>query len=423
MEGSIGRIASSFDSRWCQMKLLLVEDMQSKAQRILEVLSATSAAYAEVTRVEDIVSAKRALSAERFDALILDLQLPMRSGDEVQKLGGKTLLQEILASDFLLRPRYILGISEYPESIELAESTFADNLFGLLDSSALESEWKPRLLSFLEHVASATQVQSNPNAPSGYGISLAIVCALHTPELEAVLQLPCQWMEITGNSCNPTFQALLVNGGGTHRVVAVSALEMGMPAAAALAAKTIEKYRPRYVAMTGIAGGIKGSGGFGDVVVADSCWDYSGGKVIEKNGVVHIENEPRTAELDPTLKSQFMRLINDNSLLARVAAGYNGDLPETRLSGRVGPIFTGTHVITSEQRAKELTLLNRKLSAIDMEGYAIFASARYAEQPRPSPLLLKGLSDFADKEKDDRWRKYASYTSARLLFAWAERHL
>ncbi len=67
--------------------------------------------------------------------------------------------------------------------------------------------------------------------------------------------------------------------------------------------------------------------------------------------------------------------------------------------------------------------MNRKLSAIDMEGYAIFASARYAEHPRPHPILLKGLSDFADKEKDDRWRTYASYTSARLLFSWAEKHL
>ena len=405
------------------MKILLVEDKRSKADMISDVLQASSAANAEVVEASDIVAAKRALTSERFDALLLDLQLPMRSGDDVQKLGGKILLQEVLASDSYLRPRYILGISEYPESIVLAEPTFSDNLFGLLDSSSPESEWKPRLLSFFEHVASATQVQRDPEAPAGYGVSLAIVCALHTPELEAILQLPYKWEEITGTSCNPTFQTSLVNSGGTHRLVAVSALEMGMPAAAALAAKTIERYRPRYVAMTGIAGGIRGSGGFGDVVVADSCWDYSGGKVVERDGVVHIENEPRTAELDPTLKSQFMRLSNDRTLLGRLMTEYGGELPSTRLAARVGPVFTGTHVITSELRAKELTILNRKLSAIDMEGYAIFASARYSEQPRPSPLLLKGLSDFADKDKDDRWRAYASYTSARMLFAWAERYL
>ena len=405
------------------MKILIVEDNSPKAARIADVIRATAGSDCSITHVVDIISAKRILAIDKVDALILDLQLPMRVGDPVNKLGGKALLQEILASSQYHRPNYILGISEYSDSILVSEELFSDNLFGLLDSSGPEHEWIGRLSSFIGHVASATQVQRDPSSSRGYGVSLAIICALHVPELDALLKLPYAWSETTGSSCNPTFETSLVNRGGTHKILAVSALEMGMPAAAALAAKTVERFRPRYIAMTGIAGGIKGSGNFGDVVVADSCWDYSGGKVAEAAGVIRIENEPRTAELDPTLKSQFIRLTSDATLLARIASEFKGELPVGRLAAKVGPIFTGTHVITSELRTKELTLMNRKLSAIDMEGYAIFASARYAEHPRPSPILLKGLSDFADKDKDDRWRAFASYTSARLLFAWAEKHL
>lgn len=404
------------------MKILIVEDNPAKAAKVMEVVNAVASA-AEVSVAGDVVTAKRTLSAHKVDALILDLQLPIRAGDAVQKLGGKTLLQEIIASDTYKRPNYILGLSDHPESILLSEKTFSDSLFGLIDSSAPEQTWTSRLVSFIEHVASATQVQETPSSPQGFGVSLAIICALHNPELEALLRLEQNWREITGSSCNPTFETIISNSGGTHKIVAVSALEMGMPAAAALAAKTIERFRPRYVAMTGIAGGIKGSGGFGDIVIAESCWDYSGGKVTESEGSIQIENEPRTSELDPTLKSQFIRLANDAALLGSIMAEFKGRLPETRLSAKVGPVFTGTHVITSELRTKELTVMNRKLSAIDMEGYAIFASARYAEHPRPQPILLKGLSDFADKDKDDHWRAYASYTSARLLFAWAQKHL
>ncbi|WP_082605583.1 hypothetical protein [Curvibacter sp. PAE-UM] len=405
------------------MNILIVEDTVEKAEKITHVIRTTTGVDTSINHVSDVVSAKRFLATEKFDALIIDLQIPIRAGEAVQKLGGKNLLQEILSSDLYRRPKYILGISDYPESILLSEKAFSDNLFGLLNSSTPEHDWTSRLSSFVAHVASATQVQSDPTSPEGYGISMAVVCALHVPELDSLLKLPYKWAEITRSSCNPTFETTIQNSGGRHRIVAVSALEMGMPAAAALAAKTIQRFRPRYVAMTGIAGGIKGSGNYGDVVVADSCWDYSGGKVVEINGEIQIENEPRTAELDPTLKSQFIRLASDAKLLAKITSEYSGELPSQRLGARVGPIFTGTHVITSELRTKELSLMNRKLSAIDMEGYAIFASARYSEHPRPYPLLLKGLSDFADKDKDDRWRAYASYTSARLLLAWAEKHL
>lgn len=405
------------------MNILIVEDKSTKALKIEEVIKATTGTTANIVHVDDIVSAKRILAAEKIDALILDLQIPIRSGEEIKKLGGMKLLQEILASETYQRPNYILGISDYSESILLSEKTFSDNLFGLLDSSAPEHEWTSRLSSFVGHVASATQVQSNPAAPKGYGVSLVIVCALHVPELDAVLKLPYKWTEITDTSCNPTFETTIQNTGGIHKIVAVTALEMGMPAAAALAAKTIERFRPRYVAMTGIAGGVSKAGGFGDVVVAESCWDYSGGKVVEVGGVIQIENEPRTAEMDPTLKSQFLRLASDTSLLKRISSEFAGEIPHSQLKVNIGPIFTGTHVITSELRTRELSVMNRKLSAIDMEGYSIFASARYAELPKPQPILLKGLSDFADKDKDDKWRVYASYTSARLLFAWADKHL
>ena len=43
-----------------------------------------------------------------------------------------------------------------------------------------------------------------------------------------------------------------------------------MPAAAVATSKLIHTFRPRYVAMAGIAGGVRGQVGIGDVIVGKS---------------------------------------------------------------------------------------------------------------------------------------------------------
>jgi CheY-like chemotaxis protein len=205
------------------MHILIVEDNAVKARRVSDLISSSPFGSFSIEVANDVVQAKKAMLKLHFDAMILDLQLPVRTGGPLMKIGGRFLLEEILASDLYLRPRYILGVSEYPDAISLSEGVFSENLFGLLDSSRPENEWIPRLESFINHAASATQVRLNPRNPSGYSTDLVIICALHVPELEGLLKLSYDWSEVTGTSCNPTFQATIRNASGEHKIVAVSA--------------------------------------------------------------------------------------------------------------------------------------------------------------------------------------------------------
>ena len=72
--------------------------------------------------------------------------------------------------------------------------------------------------------------------------------------------------------------------GREHTLVHAKIGEMGMTAAAATAMKVIYTFRPRYLIMVGIAAGVARSEleeqMYGDVIVADSVWNYSAGKFI-----------------------------------------------------------------------------------------------------------------------------------------------
>jgi len=66
---------------------------------------------------------------------------------------------------------------------------------------------------------------------------------------------------------------------------------------------------------------------------------------------------------------------------------------------------------------------HRQLLGIEMETYAVFAAAEECFTPRPLTFSLKSVVDFADSNKDDRFRKYASFTSAQTLKHFVEKYL
>lgn len=54
---------------------------------------------------------------------------------------------------------------------------------------------------------------------------------------------------------------------------------MGMAASTALTAKMLNKFRPHYIFMGGIAAGVKSDDrDFGDILVARLTWNYESGK-------------------------------------------------------------------------------------------------------------------------------------------------
>lgn len=85
---------------------------------------------------------------------------------------------------------------------------------------------------------------------------------------------------------------------------------------------------------------------------------------------------------------------------------------ELEFSVHVAPIATGATVTEDEQIFNNLSSYMRKVLGLDMEGSGLAASADSYNIPF---IFAKGVSDFADPYKDDRYRTFAARASAELL--------
>lgn len=89
----------------------------------------------------------------------------------------------------------------------------------------------------------------------------------------------------------------------------------------------------------------------------------------------------------------------------------------------VGPIASGAAVLADGLTAVNIRGQHRELLGIEMETYGVYVAAEEAPSPRPSYFSLKSVVDFADGKKNDKYQRYASYTSAKALKYFTENYL
>jgi nucleoside phosphorylase len=200
-------------------------------------------------------------------------------------------------------------------------------------------------------------------------------------------------------------------------VIAASAHSTGLIAAAILAAKVLKEWQPSVAAMIGICGGIKARGvNIGDIVVASQCFHYQfgafeDGKVIRE---LRVENtETQVIDIVEHLARRTKVLSEIQQSLPR---GFKK--PNTTLKCHIGPTASADLVVKDAEKLGEAVEADRKTIAVDMESYAFMRAARLANT-RWS-FVVKSVSDFADAKKDDEYREYAKYTSARFFIQMAQ---
>ncbi|NEO53435.1 MAG: 5'-methylthioadenosine/S-adenosylhomocysteine nucleosidase [Okeania sp. SIO3B5] len=81
----------------------------------------------------------------------------------------------------------------------------------------------------------------------------------------------------------------------------------------------------------------------------------------------------------------------------------------------VGAIATTTKVKKDPQFFQGMEKLPRKILGVEMEGAVIGAVAEIQEIPM---IIVKGVQDYSDNDKNDQFREYAAEVSARFLFAF-----
>lgn len=401
------------------ISILIVDDSTSKSEKIVaaiyQILEPPDVA---IDRAFDAHDAGRRMLLNTYDLLVLDLFVPLRAGEEARRDGGVLLLRQMSRQREWKTPRHILGLTAYQDLAAESEPAFKRDLLHVVSYREDSTEWIDALGRQLLHIL---QERSPPER--GHGCDLAIVTALHRVELESVLDLPAEWTQASAPGDHAIYhRGTFKRGERSLAVVAGACSEMGMPAAAAHAMKVIEAFRPRFIAMTGIAAGTEGA--FGDVLVADQSWDYGSGKrKSTESGTSVFLPAPSYIPIDQVLRAQLNFFVLDRSVLRGIRERWPGAKPTGELAVKMGPLASGAAVLQSRDAVDEISSHNRKVVGVEMETYGVFMAARECREPRPRAMSFKSICDFGDSNKGDDYQRYAAYTSAQFLYEFALQHL
>jgi nucleoside phosphorylase len=187
--------------------------------------------------------------------------------------------------------------------------------------------------------------------------------------------------------------------------------------------KMINSFKPKYVAMTGITAGIKGKTQHGDIVVADPAWDWGSGKWVSSDGKLTFSQAPHQLSLNTSLRSKFKLFSRNKAVMSQIKSDWMGDAPSYELVLHVGPLASGASVLADGKTIEEIRRQHRQLLGVEMETYGLYVAAEEAPSPKPQYFSIKSVVDFGDGEKDDKFQKYAAFTSTRALKYFTEMYL
>ncbi|MBO9204626.1 MULTISPECIES: 5'-methylthioadenosine/S-adenosylhomocysteine nucleosidase family protein [Niastella] len=406
--------------------ILIIEDDLQKFESIKSCIEEVNQHLNNhVTHAECIIEAKKLVEQKQFDILIIDLVIPLRKGEVPHPDNCCAFLEELETSPFLNPPLFVVGLTKFLELNDDSANFFEERLFHLLKYELSSMEWRGKLKKILFHLYKVKEDFLSPTH-FRHKYDAAFITALYNPEFEAVQKLATNWRQIN-HTDDPTiyYEATISENGKTKRILAVYADQMGMVSCATLCTKVILKFRPQYIIMTGITAGVRRANvNYGDILIADLCWDYNAGKIVEfkveEKGSdqtftsLKFEPEPRALQIKPSLKNKFIELSNNKDLLYKIRSGFLGKKITNDLSAFVGPIASGSQVVASSSKMNAIKDQNRKLIGIEMEAYGLKYACTQIFDSKVVPIIIKSICDFGDETKDDSFQEYAAYTSAQF---------
>jgi nucleoside phosphorylase len=218
---------------------------------------------------------------------------------------------------------------------------------------------------------------------------------------------------------------LSTKGGKFFRVVASFMPRMGNDSAAITTFHMINDWRPRFMLLMGIAGGLDPTKlALGDVVIADEVLRYDRRRKERESGT---EWAPNAYPTDRLLLNRAQALLLEDEIIEKWCqervSEANGVGQEP--NAEIGNLACGDAVVDSEEYKKEIKRLNRTIAAFEMEGGG-FLEAAINQAIVAKALVLRGISDFAaNKDATDSdgrfdWRGYAAANVATFLVKFIE---
>ncbi|WP_437917250.1 hypothetical protein WME73_24445 [Sorangium sp. So ce302] len=213
-----------------------------------------------------------------------------------------------------------------------------------------------------------------------------------------------------------------------YRVVLSCIGAAGNYDAAAATRDLVAWCKPAAVLLVGIAAGIRGKLKIGDVVLSDRVVAYEpAAAVVGPDGAPREERRPEIDRLPHAMNQDVVSYRPDPARLQAVFAKIHGELPAplpgqeelfrehvvTALAVRAATIASGEKLLRDPSKLlcvrKEQ---HGKVEAGEMEAAGLVGACRRGGVPW---LVIRGISDFGDTFKDDRFHNLAACAAAAVL--------
>jgi len=202
----------------------------------------------------------------------------------------------------------------------------------------------------------------------------------------------------------------------SHSVIMTQQISQGNESVVAAYKDLVEEFNPKLMVLFGIAGSINDKNKLCDVSIINQVIDYDKRKEGENENIFERGTAYRT---HAKLMVYINEFFNKHGEFPTFPASKNS-LEET-FSVQVGPIGSGNAVIGNPTSKVKIWLkdFNSKTLAVETEAVG-FSNAFYEEDLKPfnekiGALIIRGISDHADYQKDDKWRVMASNNAAIVL--------
>ena len=248
--------------------------------------------------------------------------------------------------------------------------------------------------------------------------SLAVILTAVEVETAAIKNAFEGWKPVHVNGDEQHYSEVCIERDGKScRLITAQQKLMGMTATASLAMKAIYMFRPQYLIMSGIAAGLgeESVQMYGDVLVPDLVWDYSTGKYVGVDeaeirfGDVGFLPRPVSLRTNP----EILEIVKDTI-----------DDKDNEFHVHIGPIACGSCVVANENMVdKQIRSMFPHTIGLDMESYSVYFAANNASEPKPYPIVVKSICDFANSEKGDKFQRFAAYTSGGYVKYLLEKRL
>ncbi len=359
------------------------------------------------------------LRQQVYDLLLLDMVLPEREDTDAREDVGASFVDELFSTSPMKMPIHIIGLTQFGETLAKLTTRFENKLWYLIKYDENNIIWKSRIRSKV-HQIQETKKQIEESIINRNKYDIGIICALQE-EFDMLLLAfkECSWerKRIIGFSQDVYTTTILSAYGNDFQICAVCPnLPCSVPTSS-LAIEMMTILKIDYLFMTGITAGIESSGlQLGDIVISKSIQDYSSGKIIKgKEKEFELLKEINIIPANPDMISKASELTNNrNQMNSLNDFIYNEIKENARINAKLAPTVSGPYVVASAQMVEYIKgNADRKLSALDMEGYGLYYSSHKLQK---KCLWIKGITDFADSHKGDGMHKLASLASGRFLY-------